>query len=282
MSPASIAPRAVSATEPIGASRQTRSASRARRDHAGVEPEDAGGVAVAIATATARGHAADAAGVADVAEDAQRDHAGAGGRVVPEDDAAPLAELPRRLEDEVGHAVVATLDDLDRRVALPDDPLRLRRGDRGGAAVAVGGDRRPRCGDVVGAHRAMLPGIRGAARVHRDPEAVPLGDLDEGGRVGRGFDRAEPDLPDEPHPLARHLGEVRFHESLLQNQRAAVNLRAQRRLVPEALGEEDRLRLRTGGVLGRPGKWGSPAEIIVVTPPCTSLSRKSAAFWRKV
>ena len=84
-------------------------------------------------------------------------------------------------------------------------------------------------------------------------------------------------------PAGRHLGEVVLLEPQLEDRRAGMDLHARR-----AAGSRTPCAATIASALsptmslGRPGRWTSPAEIAVVTPPWSPDSMKSIVRWRGV
>src|SRR5699024_10137955 len=131
--------------------------------------------------------------LANVAQDAQGDDAGAGGGVVTEDDAAQLALLLGAAGDVVSDLGVAALDDLHGEVGLVHQLVHLVQGDSGGAAVDVGDDVGLGGHDLLGGDGGGA-GDGGAAGVHLDLHAVLVGPLDHGSGVLRLLHAAQADL----------------------------------------------------------------------------------------
>ena len=227
---------------------------------------------VAIATAVSGATPPSEARWAIDPQDAERHDAGAGRRVVADDDAAERAArrgaAPQRVER--GPAVAA-VDDLDRHVASPTSRSMSAVGHRRRAAVDVADDVRPRLEDASAAI-GFEPAIDGPPGVERRRSCRAAWPRRPSARPARPvLTEPEADLADELHAGGGHLGEVVLLEAQLEDRRARVDLDAGR-----AGGWRTPWRPTIASALsptmsfGRPGRWTSPAEITVVTPPCSA------------
>ncbi len=132
--------------------------------------------------------------------------------------------------------------------------------------------------------RVDQPGARDrwAAGVDRALDAVFARPGDHPLRLVALLDAAEPDLAEQLDAGLGHLAKILLDHALLEHRRAGVQLDPARTEGGEGALRRDRERLDPDHVPGRPGRWTSPAETMVVTPPCRKLSIQFSWFWRGV
>ncbi len=139
---------------------------------------------------------------------------------------------------------------------------------RGGASVDVARHVRLHHHDEVRPDDAAA-GDGGAARVHHDAHAAGLGPARHlGGDVGV-LDAGDTYLADQLDARGGHLFEVGLGETGFQQSTApACTLTPDGRSFANDAWARIARAFTPAGSVGRPGVCGSPAESIVVVPPC--------------
>ena len=250
-------------------------------DRPGLEPVDPRGVAGGEADGHLGRDAAERGQVGHRAQDPERHDAGPRRRVVAQDHAVQRAGLAREPDRVERRPAVAAVDDLDRHPAR-DQLLDVGIGEGGRAAVDV-------ADDVRAAPRARRPrGSRSTRRStgRRCGTSTPCRAAAPSASIGAAsapvFTEPRPTSPIRLTPAAASSAKSASSSPSSRIGAPAWTLTPAGRTLANALTATIASALSPTMSLGRPGRWTSPAEIIEVTPPCSSDSMKSVVRWRGV